>query len=70
MIKKAILKSFDDVNYTATVQIVGSLSTYLENVAVSRSIPPAAMQAGRAGAILFFSPANPKDAVLLAIWTQ
>ncbi len=70
MIKKAILKSFDSTTYTASVQIWGSLSMWLKEVPVSRAIPSAEMQVGRACAILFFSPANPKDAVVVAVWTE
>lgn len=41
MIKKGILKAFDSGTYTATVQVQGSLSVWLEDVPVSRGIPTA-----------------------------
>ena len=69
MIKKALLKSFDSDNYIATVQVVGSLSSWLEGVPVSRAIPSGEMVSGRACALLFFDPSNPKDAVVVAVWT-
>ena len=68
MFKKALLKSFDSDSYTATVQIAGSLSSWLE-VPVSRAIPSAEMISGRACALLFFDPSNPRDAVIVAVWT-
>jgi len=68
VIKKAILKSFDAGSYTATVQIVGSLSSWLE-VPVSRGIPSAEMASGRACALLFLDPSNPRDSVIVAVWT-
>jgi len=68
MIKKAILKSFNSTDYTATIQVAGSLSVWLKNVPVSRAIPSAEMVVGRACGILFFDPSNPKDSVILAVW--
>jgi hypothetical protein len=68
MIKKGILKSFDSGNYLATVQIEGSLSVWLENIPVSRAIPASEMTSGRSVAVLFHDPANPSDAVIIAVW--
>jgi len=69
VIKKAILKSFDANSYTATVQVAGSLSSWLEDVPVSRAIPAAEMIAGRACALLLHDPSNPRDSVIVAVWT-
>ena len=68
-IRKGSLKSFDAVGYQATVQLAGSLSVWLEGVPVARNIPAAEMVAGRSCAILFFDEANPRDTVLLAVYT-
>ena len=68
MIKKAILKSFNATAYTATVQVAGSLSSWLE-VPVSRAIPSVEMISGRACALLFLDPSNPQDSVVVAVWT-
>lgn len=68
MIKKGILKAWDSVNYKADVQLVGSLSVWLENIPVSRAIPTVEMVAGRSVAVLFLDPGNPADAVVLAVW--
>jgi len=68
MIKKAMLKSFNATAYTATVQIVGSLSAWLQDVPVSRAIPSAEMVAGRACALLLLDPSNPQDSVVVAVW--
>ena len=70
MVKKAILKSFNAADYTATVQIVGSLASWLTNVPVSRAIPTAEMVAGRMCSLLLFDPSNPKDSVIVAVWVQ
>jgi len=37
-IKKAVLKSFDSVLYTATICISGSSKSYLEGIAVARNL--------------------------------
>ena len=67
-IKKATLKSFDSVTYTATIQVAGSLATWLSGVAVARNIPAAEMVAGRSLALLLFDLANPKDTVVVAVY--
>ncbi len=69
MIKRGILKAFDSDTYTATVQIAGSLSVWLDDVPVSRGIPTAEMVTGRNVAVIFLDPGNPSDAVLVAVWT-
>jgi hypothetical protein len=69
MIKKAIIKSFNSSLYTATVQLAGSRKVYLENIAVARNIPAAEMTAGRKAAILFFDESNPKEALVIAVYS-
>ncbi len=68
MIQKAVLKSFNAATYTATIQVVGSLSVWLGAVPVSRAIPSAEMTVGRTLALLLFDPGNPEDAVVAAVW--
>ncbi len=47
-LRKAVLKSFNSGDYTATIQLTGSYKTYLEGIAVARNLPAAEMaQAGR-----------------------
>jgi hypothetical protein len=66
--KNGVLKIFDSVGYTATVQLPGSLATWLTDVPVSRAIAAGEMVAGRSVAVLFFDAGNPKDAVVVAVW--
>jgi hypothetical protein len=68
-IHHGIVKSFSSGTWTATVQILTSTLTYLENVRVARDIASGEMLAGRRCAIAFFDPQNPQDAVLFAVWT-
>ena len=68
-LRKAVLKSFDSNNYKATVQLGGSYKVYLENVSVARNIPSAEMTSGRKTAVLFFDEHNPKEAVVVAVYT-
>jgi len=69
MIRKGILKAFDSTPYTATVQIEGSLSVWLEDVPVNRGIETADMVTGRAVCVIFLDESNPSDAVVVAVWT-
>jgi alpha-D-ribose 1-methylphosphonate 5-triphosphate synthase subunit PhnI len=68
-VRKAILKSFNSGDYTATIQLASSYKTYLEGVAVARDIPAAQMALGRKLAVVFFDEHNPKEAVVIAVYT-
>lgn len=68
MIRKATLKAFDSGTYKATVQIDGSLATYLTGVPVSRGITAAELTPGRTVAVLFFSAGNPDDAMVVGVY--
>ena len=68
-LKKAILRSFNSGNYTATVQLAGSFKVYLEDIAVARNLPSGEMTAGRKVAVIFFDEYNPKEAVVVAVYT-
>ena len=67
-VKQALLKSFNSANYTATVQLVGSAQSYLENITVARNIPTAEMITGREVAILFFDEFRAGGAVVAGVW--
>jgi len=66
---KAILKSFNSGNYTATIQLTGSYKAYLEDITVARNLPTVEMTAGRKVAVIFFDEHNPREAVVLAVYT-
>ena len=68
-IRKAILKIFNSSDFTATLQLAGSSKSYLEDIAVARNLPAAEMVAGRKAAVLFFDEHNPKEAVVVAVYT-
>lgn len=68
-IRRGTVKLFDGGTYRATVQLAGSIPTWLQDVCVSRAIPAAEMVADRGCAVLFTNPGNPDEAVVLAVWT-
>ena len=68
-LRKGVLKSFNSGDYTATVQMAGSYKAYLEGVAVARNIPTGEMTAGRKVAVIFFDEHNPREAVVVAVYT-
>jgi hypothetical protein len=68
IVKKAVLRSFDSGNYTATLEISGSGKTYLEGVPVAHNLPAGEITAGRKLAVLFFDEHNVKDAVVVAVY--
>ncbi len=68
-LKKAELRGFNSGNYTATVRLAGSFKVYLEDVAVARNLPAAEMVTGRKVVVVFFDEYNPKEAVVVAVYT-
>ena len=68
-LKKGVLRSFNSGNYTATVQLASSYKVYLEDIAVARNLPSAEMVTGRKVAVVFFDENNPKEAVVVAVYT-
>ena len=68
-LKKAVLKSFNSGDYTASVQLAGSYKAYLEGISVARNLPIAEMVSGRKVAVVFFDEHNPKEAVVIAVYT-
>jgi hypothetical protein len=63
----ATLKDFDAATYTATIQIPGSRSAWLDSVPVSRAIDPAEMVAGRAIVAIFARETNPTGAMIVGV---
>ena len=68
-LRKAVLKSFNSGDYTATIQLAGSYKAYLEDIAVARNLPAAEMALGRKVAVVFFDEHNPKEAAVIAVYT-
>ena len=68
-LRKAILKSFNSGDYTATILLAGSYKVYLEGITVARNLPAAEMALGRKVAVIFFDEHNPKEAVVVAVYT-
>ena len=68
-LRKAVLKSFNSGDYTATIQLTGSYKVYLQAVAVARNLPAAEMALGRKVAVVFFDGHNPQEAVVIAVYT-
>ena len=68
-LRKAVLKSFNSGDYTATIQLTGSYKAYLEGVAVARNLPAVEMALGRKVAVVFFDGHNPQEAVVIAVYT-
>jgi hypothetical protein len=67
MLEIGILKNFDDVNYRASVQLVGSLTTYFDNVRVARNIPAGEMVLGR-HVFIAIPDNNPGNAAIIAVF--
>ena len=80
MLEVGVLKTWDSVNYKAGVQLAGSLTTYFDNLNVARNIASGDMTIGRrvivaipeaTNVVRGFSlvQTNPKDAVVIAVFT-
>lgn len=69
MLIKGILRAWDGVNHLANVEPGGTLPSILTGIPVSRGIPAAEMVVGRYVALAAFDPANPSNAVVVAVYT-
>ena len=69
MLEIGILKTFDSENHKAGVQLAGSLTTYLDDISVSVSIPSSAMVIGNY-VLVAIPGGNPRDACVVASWPQ
>jgi len=67
MLELGILKTFNSGTHKAGVQLVGSLTTYLDNISVSVSIPSSAMVVGNY-VLVAIPGGNPRDACVVASW--
>jgi hypothetical protein len=68
MLEIGVLKNFSVGTYQAGVQLAGSLTTYFDNLKVARNIPSAEMITGRQ-VLVAIPQGNPKDAVVIAVFT-
>ena len=68
-LRKAILKSFNPGDYTASIQLAGSYKVYLEGIAVARNLSASEMAVGRKVAVIFFDEHNAKEAVVVGVYT-
>jgi hypothetical protein len=68
MLEIAILKNFNSGTYKAGVQLAGSIPTYFDAVNVARNIASGEMITGR-HVILAVPDSNPRDAVVIAVFT-
>ena len=67
MLELGILKTFDSGTHTAGVQLVGSLTTYLDDISVATNIAPEAMITGNY-VLVAIPGGNPRDACVVASW--
>ena len=67
MLELGILKTFDSENHKAGLQLAGSLTTYLDDIAVATNIAAEAMITGNY-VLLAIPGGNPRDACVVASW--
>jgi hypothetical protein len=67
MLELAILKTFNSVTHRANVQLAGSLTTYLDDIPISVSIPGSSLVIGNR-VIVAIPGGNIRDAVIIATW--
>jgi len=67
MLELGILKTFNSTTHKAGVQLVGSLTTYLDDIAVATNIAAEAMIIGNY-VLVAIPGGNPRDACVVASW--
>lgn len=69
MLHLGILKTWNSTDYTAGVQLAGSLTTYLDDINVASNIAPEAMIVGNY-VLIAIPEGNPRDACVIASWPE
>lgn len=69
VIELATLKNYDPASHRATIQLAGSVTTYLDSIPVSLAIPASALATGNR-VLLAIPGGNVRDAVIIASWPQ
>jgi hypothetical protein len=67
MLEVGILKKYDSINHRASVQLMGSLTTYFDNVRVARNITADEMVLGR-HVFIAIPENNPGNAAIIAVF--
>jgi hypothetical protein len=67
-VRRGIIKGFDSSSYRATVQLLGSLSVWLDGVPVAKHIGANLLVSGARCGVLFFDESNPSDACLAFVY--
>ena len=67
MLELGILKTWNATTYKAGVQLVGSLTTYLDDISVATNIASSAMVVGNY-VLVAIPGGNPRDACVVASW--
>ena len=67
LLKRATIKSYDAGSHRAAVGIAGSLSVWLNDLAVSDAIAAATVVVGNECSVLFHTDDNPDDAVVISV---
>lgn len=67
-VKRGIITSFNNTDYTADVLLLEATNTYLQNVPIAFHADGTSTQNGNLCAILFFDEQNYTDAVILAVF--
>lgn len=68
-IRRGIIKKFDKLSYTATVQFNDGGQTTTPSVPVSRDIPSRVIKANTLCAFVSFDPNNPRDGFVVAVYS-
>jgi len=66
--KHGRIRAYDGATHTATVQYTESLGQHVAGVAVCAGIVAVDVVVGRQCVVVEFDPANPADAVIVAIY--
>lgn len=67
-IRSATVQSFDAATWTATIQVTGSVASYLAGVPVAKNLNSQLLTAGARVGTIFFDDSNPTDAAIVTVY--
>ena len=67
-IRRGVIRSYNQTEHTATVQLVGAQAIYLENIPVNHALSWWLVVAGADCGVVFFDETDPEDACVAFVY--
>jgi len=67
-IRRGVVRGFDEGERTATVELVGTVTTYVPGLPVATHVPSGDLVDGAKAVVILFDCHNPADSVVVGVY--